>query len=248
MIVDGSAGPSTAHQPAAAAAPHGSSSPSGATSPSSSSYTRRIPSSPLSKSVLEQEGPRFGAAGLVHSPAPVSGSTGTSPTFHPSPSFAIPPTSSQAGPSHPKPSSSSRARPTSLPPPSANNRSKIPTQPLKSPCFVHGNLGHSVTLQDWLERRPASASSLGPEAKANDEIKVEVETDRKGKSIAIAEEEEDDEDGQGEESGQEVESLTRQLAETAVGVREMSKQLGTSIPWRDREGAQTDTVEFLFFL
>lgn len=74
-----------------------------------------------------------------------------------------------------------------------------------------------------------------------------METDRKGKSIAIAEEEEDDEDGQGEESGQEVESLTRQLAETAVGVREMSKQLGTSIPWRDQEGAQTDAGRFLFF-
>ncbi|KAI0266694.1 hypothetical protein BC834DRAFT_109307 [Gloeopeniophorella convolvens] len=110
--------------------------------------------------------------------------------------------------------------------------------PMMSPCFVHSNLDKGVSFSDWLKTR----NGLSPPAGVSPTLQpTSVELPKahprryrkldNGQVIPIPYEEgavenvfdsndyeyEDDE-GSG--------SLTKQLAETAVGVREMSKQLG----------------------
>ncbi|KAG8714612.1 hypothetical protein FRC08_011687 [Ceratobasidium sp. 394] len=80
---------------------------------------------------------------------------------------------------------------------------------LKSPCFVHSLLDKGASLSDWLhntQARPATHMQPSPPS-----------TNMSGSSSEPDFDEDDDEYGG---------NLTRQLAETAVGVREMSKQLG----------------------
>ncbi|KIK68823.1 hypothetical protein GYMLUDRAFT_236726 [Collybiopsis luxurians FD-317 M1] len=115
----------------------------------------------------------------------------------------VTPTSSIA-PGSSLPSSSSSTMP------SANGHLDRSHRPLDSPCFVHSQLDKGASLSDWLRNKqndidakslkdnsPTSASALSLTG-----------------SLSL-----DDEDDYGS-------NLTKQLAETAVGVREMSKQLG----------------------
>lgn len=97
--------------------------------------------------------------------------------------------------------------------------------PLRSPCFVHSQLqGPSFT--EWLRTKHINANDTGPDEPqpplamlqpggGNAASESPIETNGYANGYAHHEEEE-------ETAG----SLTKQLAETAVGVREMSKQLG----------------------
>ncbi|KAF9245002.1 hypothetical protein BU15DRAFT_85813 [Melanogaster broomeanus] len=101
--------------------------------------------------------------------------------------------------------------------------------PRKSPCFVHSYLDKGASLQDWLHAKEEEvlgtdvgvARSLqqphrSPHHLNNVAPPVELPC-RDGATHMLSGNDEND-----SHSG----SLTRQLAETAVGVREMSKQLG----------------------
>ncbi|KAF8588700.1 ATP-NAD kinase [Ramaria rubella] len=103
-------------------------------------------------------------------------------------------------------------------------------QPLKSPCFVHSLLDKGASFQDWLQQTRLS-NSTGLSRSLPNSVDDPVLLQRSPSlpmpqppsqesppSSVDDEEEYDDFEGTG--------SLTRQLAETAVGVREMSKQLG----------------------
>ncbi|TFK54034.1 ATP-NAD kinase [Heliocybe sulcata] len=110
-------------------------------------------------------------------------------------------------------------------------------QNIKSPCFVHSRLDQGRSFQDWLKQKSGKhggnnvgvAKSLQSPAMAH---KPHMPTTlvnghlphhglhpdgTKSDNSSVFEDEEDEEQDM---------SLTRQLAETAVGVREMSKQLG----------------------
>ncbi|KAG8213760.1 hypothetical protein J3R82DRAFT_10469 [Butyriboletus roseoflavus] len=103
--------------------------------------------------------------------------------------------------------------------------------PTKSPCFVHSHLDKGASLQDWLhaKERDVLGTDVGvarslqqlPRTRNqnNQAISPPVEFPcRDGATHMLACNEDDDDPDSG--------SLTKQLAETAVGVREMSKQLG----------------------
>lgn len=226
--------------------------PAASSSLASSSYQRRMPVSPLSRSLIDDvsdvDGP---GAAFVRSPP----STSPSSTSPPSKTRHAPNSGFAAHDRSTTRSSRPMALPAPPPPPASQNRAAGGQTPLKSPCFVHGNLGHSVTLQDWLERRPqAGASGNGaapqgcedvagaagsatvsePSGVDHEQRPLQNGGSGKGKGPAgtIVEEDEGPSSagaGSGYDTdGPEGESLTRQLAETAVGVREMSKQLGTS--------------------
>ncbi|KIJ67592.1 hypothetical protein HYDPIDRAFT_108452 [Hydnomerulius pinastri MD-312] len=126
----------------------------------------------------------------------------------------------------PRPSSSS----------SSGSNSSIPLSmdpinlPSKSPCFVHSHLDKGASLQDWLhaKEREVLGTDVGVARSLQQHHKPHHRDDRTvatpvelpcddGTTHLLSGNDEDD-----PHSG----SLTRQLAETAVGVREMSKQLG----------------------
>jgi len=99
-----------------------------------------------------------------------------------------------------------------------------------SPCFVHSHLDKNASLTDWLKTRSAAgqliigdlgvAKSLQHSASAKLHITNGVSAfSRPGPDRVSSRESDVEED-------EFVGSLTKQLAETAVGVREMSKQLG----------------------
>ncbi|KAF8557981.1 ATP-NAD kinase [Imleria badia] len=103
--------------------------------------------------------------------------------------------------------------------------------PGKSPCFVHSHLDKGASLQDWLHAKESEvlgthvgvARSLQQTQRQrhrdNQTVSIPVEFPRRdGATTHILSGYEDDDPHS--------RSLTRQLAETAVGVREMSKQLG----------------------
>ncbi|EIW82885.1 ATP-NAD kinase [Coniophora puteana RWD-64-598 SS2] len=104
------------------------------------------------------------------------------------------------------------------------NNDSLPT---RSPCFVHSHLDKGASLQDWLHTKEHNvlgtdvgvARSLQPHQRpqpASDAPPVEIPTSDGHSDILNGNEGEELYGG----------SLTKQLAETAVGVREMSKQLG----------------------
>lgn len=111
---------------------------------------------------------------------------------------------------------------------------KMQNQPLHSPCFVHSHLDKGASLADWLRTRKSGLDYHNPNANgingtlSGPRDEVQPMTTSSGDLYGVQYPEpapmepvlgvEDDEDYGG--------SLTRQLAETAVGVREMSKQLG----------------------
>ena len=88
-------------------------------------------------------------------------------------------------------------------------------QPTRSPCFIHSHLNNSASLTDWLKAKRAQEAAT----RKNRPHQLRMD------GIVYDEDEDEDEGGFGG-------SLTAQLAETAVGVREMSKQLGTSASLR----------------
>jgi NAD+ kinase len=94
-----------------------------------------------------------------------------------------------------------------------------------SPCFVHSHLDKGASLADWLSTKQSHTNRAG-----NVGVSKSLQRQPKDQAfgvhypeytstdpvLAAVVDEEEDYGG----------SLTRQLAETAVGVREMSKQLG----------------------
>jgi len=79
-------------------------------------------------------------------------------------------------------------------------------QPTRSPCFIHSHLNNSASLTDWLGAKRLQ------EAAARKKRPHQLSVD------GAVYDDEDEEEYAG--------SLTAQLAETAVSVRETSKQLG----------------------
>jgi NAD+ kinase len=102
--------------------------------------------------------------------------------------------------------------PVSLPSESQNHR------PDNSPCFVHSHLDKGSLLTDWLRNKHhvVESSDVGV-AKSLQCLANPAQSDLKTGNDS------NDED-------EFVASLTKQLADTAVGVREMSKQLGAFLP------------------
>ncbi|KAG9035632.1 hypothetical protein FRB95_011038 [Tulasnella sp. JGI-2019a] len=108
--------------------------------------------------------------------------------------------------------------------------SRKPAAPV-SPCFVHSLLDKGASLTDWLqetggrgnetgyfndEQQPPSPVPHQPPASSQNYISSP--STESMHSLGLTSEYDDEEDNAGK--------LTRQLAATAVGVREMSKQLG----------------------
>lgn len=104
-------------------------------------------------------------------------------------------------------------------------------QAVNSPCFVHSHLDKGASLTDWLRNKQHAmngsdlgvAKSLqhqtGPNLQHRDTYPA-----HSARTSAV--------DSDGDEDRTEdgfAGSLTKQLAETAVGVREMSKQLGAPV-------------------
>jgi len=95
-----------------------------------------------------------------------------------------------------------------------------------SPCFVHSHLDKGASLADWLSTKHShtnGADNVGVSKSLRRQPKDQAfgvhypeYTSTDQPVLAAVVDEEEDYGG----------SLTRQLAETAVGVREMSKQLG----------------------
>lgn len=102
--------------------------------------------------------------------------------------------------------------------------------PNRSPCFVHSHLDKGASLQDWLRAKENKvlgvdvgvARSLQqpqrPRYHDSSAATTPVDFPCRDATHMMSGSEDDDDPHSG--------SLTRQLAETAVGVREMSKQLG----------------------
>ena len=110
--------------------------------------------------------------------------------------------------------------------------------PMTSPCFVHSNLDKGASFSDWLKSSngfPArvdvapilrSTAADWPQATPRHYRKLEngqvipipYEDDKVENVFDASDYDYEDDEGSA--------SLTKQLAETAVGVREMSKQLG----------------------
>ncbi len=97
-------------------------------------------------------------------------------------------------------------------------------QPLQSPCFVHSHLDKGASLTEWLRNKQTAlipevgvAQSLQRNGINGSDHQISPPSSASSSVISSS----NDEDDYGA-------SLTKQLAETAVGVREMSKQLGTS--------------------
>jgi NAD+ kinase len=105
-----------------------------------------------------------------------------------------------------------------------------PIQPMHSPCFVHSHLDKGASLADWLrmkQHQTNGAGDLGVSKSLQRDngqhpksqvfgVRYPEYPSPESSVLGIAVDEEEDYGG----------SLTKQLAETAVGVREMSKQLG----------------------
>ena len=95
---------------------------------------------------------------------------------------------------------------------------------MESPCFVHSHLDKGASLTEWLyNKQPLLSRDTDVGVSKSLQRTNRVSPYHQGSitrpSSSTIENNVDDEDGF-------AESLTKQLAETAVGVREMSKQLG----------------------
>ncbi|KAJ7251775.1 ATP-NAD kinase-like domain-containing protein [Mycena haematopus] len=88
-------------------------------------------------------------------------------------------------------------------------------QPMNSPCFVHSHLDKGVSLTDWLRTRQNNLNDSSGSSLSSAAYSLSSSSSGTGSIIDSPDEDEDFSS-----------SLTKQLAETAVGVREMSKQLG----------------------
>jgi NAD+ kinase len=106
-------------------------------------------------------------------------------------------------------------------------------QPLNSPCFVHSMLNKGA-FQDWLYQTGYSSGPVGVSPSLSgpmgEQIQLKQPPALPMPQPAPAQESPPssvDDEGEGDDL-EGTGSLTRQLAETAAGVREMSKQLGMS--------------------
>lgn len=109
------------------------------------------------------------------------------------------------------------AKPHHLPPPSP---SKLP---VNSPCFVHSHLDKSAHLTDWLKNKHSAENHDVGVARSLQLPPTTLSPAAAGFTnghayVPAVSDDDDDDEFHG--------SLTKRLAETAVGVREMSKQLG----------------------
>lgn len=71
-------------------------------------------------------------------------------------------------------------------------------------------------------RHRGAQGATEPESGSDEDSGSDASTDKKNSSASYSQ----SESGDSQDESDRVRSLTRQLAETAVGVREMSKQLG----------------------
>ncbi|KAG1785535.1 uncharacterized protein HD556DRAFT_1249668 [Suillus plorans] len=90
----------------------------------------------------------------------------------------------------------------------------------KSPCFVHSHLDKGASLQDWLDVHTKDNEVPGSDVGV---AKALQQRHQPQHHLEFSYPDEVSEDDDSDTYGG---SLTKQLAETAVGVREMSKQLG----------------------
>lgn len=110
-------------------------------------------------------------------------------------------------------------------------RSPAYSSTLASPCFVHSHLDSS--LSDFVKRDAARDASSPSSARRKLKAKtteVAEALSKQGETAVL--EDESETASEGESDDPEAPSLTRQLAETAVSVRQMSKQLGAWIRGR----------------
>ncbi|KAJ7668388.1 ATP-NAD kinase-like domain-containing protein [Mycena polygramma] len=99
------------------------------------------------------------------------------------------------------------------------HRHHVLEKPMHSPCFVHSHLDKGVSLTDWLRTRQNSMNdTLGSAGSRSSLSSAGYSLSSSSSSTNSTADSPDEEEFSG--------SLTKQLAETAVGVREMSKQLG----------------------
>ncbi|KAJ7497121.1 ATP-NAD kinase-like domain-containing protein [Mycena latifolia] len=104
-------------------------------------------------------------------------------------------------------------------PPHAQRHHHAHQQPMHSPCFVHSHLDKGVSLTDWLRTRQNGINDTLSSTESRSSLSstsYSLSSSSSGTNSVI------DSPDEAEFSS----SLTKQLAETAVGVREMSKQLG----------------------
>lgn len=162
--------------------------------------------------------PRAYAAtnGSSHSPAAAaSSSLGTGPgasLTHPAAPTASPSLAPSGRPHHPHANAPAQQHPL--------HDSPSP-HTATSPYFVHSQL-QGVSIQDYLHAKKCKAIHDARMEHARHDPSASASTDSDPYSARSSEFNDLDEDFDDYEAG----SLTRQLAETAVGVREMSKQLG----------------------
>lgn len=108
--------------------------------------------------------------------------------------------------------------------------------PMTSPCFVHSNLDKGASFSEWLKSSNGPAVDVAPVLKPmsadthktpsrryrkvgeGQVIPIPYDDDKAENVFYASDYDYDDDEGSA--------SLTKQLADTAVGVREMSKQLG----------------------
>ena len=152
----------------------------------------------------------YAATNGSHSPAAAaSSSLGTGPgasLTHPAAPTASPSLAPSGRPHH-HPHASAPAHPPS-------------PQTATSPYFVHSQL-QGVSIQDYLHAKKCKAIHDARMEHARNDPSASASTDSDPYSARSSEFNDLDDD-------YDAGSLTRQLAETAVGVREMSKQLGES--------------------
>ncbi|KAJ6593697.1 ATP-NAD kinase-like domain-containing protein [Mycena capillaripes] len=98
------------------------------------------------------------------------------------------------------------------------HRHHVHEKPMHSPCFVHSHLDKGVSLTDWLRTRQSGLNDLSSAGSASSLSSAGYSLSSSSSSTNSTVDSPDEEDFSS--------SLTKQLAETAVGVREMSKQLG----------------------
>ncbi|KAG6819679.1 hypothetical protein H0H93_009712 [Arthromyces matolae] len=108
-------------------------------------------------------------------------------------------------------------------PPSVVQPRPIPqyAKPADSPCFVHSHLDKGASLSEWLRNKQYSLATMNGDVGVAKSLQTPSDLlSPPGSTPVVASSTfESDEESFGE-------SLTKQLAETAVSVREMSKQLG----------------------
>lgn len=98
---------------------------------------------------------------------------------------------------------------------------------MDSPCFVHSHLDKGASLSEWLRNKQHALIGIGDVgvAKSLQTTNGNAYTAQVSPPTTASIESDEDEDGF-------TSSLTKQLAETAIGVREMSKQLGQCLRLR----------------